>query len=62
MFESLGIQGKLCLWKVLQSASGGDARLRGFHFKERPARAQQQFEDVESERLRLAAFVMQPKS
>jgi hypothetical protein len=67
MFESLelmvlGIHGKLCLWKALQVASGPDSRLREFDFEELIGRAQQQYDKVESERLKLAQTVLLPTS
>ena len=62
MFESLellsvGIQGKLCLWKALETASRSDARLRTYDFNELVKRASAQYEQVEAERLGLAAKV-----
>lgn len=65
MFESLevlalGIAGKMSLWKSLQAASLRDPRLRPFPFDNLLARAEQQFEQVELERLRLAEFVLAP--
>ncbi len=63
MFESLellvlGINGKLCLWKALQAASGLDSRLREYDFEELVRRAQQQSDKVESLRLDLAQTVL----
>jgi hypothetical protein len=62
MFESLellavGIQGKLCLWKALQTVSKSDSRLAGFRFEELITRAQQQYDKVEDRRLNLAQGV-----
>lgn len=67
MFESLellsvGIQGKLCLWKALDSASRLDARLRAYDFETLISRAVQQYEQVEAERLNLAQKVFVPES
>jgi hypothetical protein len=67
MFESLellalGIQGKLCLWKALQAASGLDSRLREYNFAELIGRAEQQCDKVESQRLDLAQIVLSPTS
>jgi hypothetical protein len=67
MFESLellalGIQGKLCLWKALRVAAQQDPRLREFGFDELVSRAQQQYEHVESYRLKLAHIVLSPTS
>ena len=63
LFESLellavGIQGKLCLWKALQAASGSEARLREYDFAELVRRAEQQYANVESQRLNLAQTVL----
>ncbi len=65
MFESLellalGIHGKLCLWKALRVAAQQDPRLREFGFEELMSRAQQQYEQVESYRLKLAQIVLSP--
>jgi len=65
MFESLellslGIQGKLCLWKALQAASHEDSRLRAYAFDDLLSRAQQQYEKVETQRLDLAQSVVSP--
>lgn len=65
MFESLelltlGIHGKLCLWKALQMASRPDRRLREFDFEVLIRRAQQQYDKVENERLNLAERVFVP--
>src|SRR5437660_532945 len=62
MFESLellalGIQGKLCLWKALQTASKRDSRLREYGFNELISRAQQQYDTVENQRLNLAQAI-----
>lgn len=67
MFESLellvlGVHGKLCLWKAFQAASILDARLREYDFEELIRRAQQQYEQLESERVDLAQTVLAPKS
>src|ERR1700761_6548809 len=60
LFESvelltLGILGKLSLWKALEAVSAKDPALASWDFHELATRAQRQFERVESERLRLAA-------
>jgi hypothetical protein len=62
LFESLellalGIQGKLCLWKALQVASGLEPRLREYDFAKLICRAEQQYENVEIQRLNLAQTV-----
>jgi hypothetical protein len=63
MFESLellslGIQGKLCLWKALGVAMDADSRLRGYDFEKLRARAAAQYEQVETQRLDLARTVL----
>jgi hypothetical protein len=63
LFESLellalGIQGKLCLWKALQVASGSDSRLREYDFAELVSRAEQQYDNVEAQRLNLAQTIL----
>jgi hypothetical protein len=63
LFESLemlavGIQGKLCLWKALQAASGLDSRLREYDLEDLVCRAEQQYEKVESQRLNIARTVL----
>jgi hypothetical protein len=65
LFESLelvalGIQGKLCLWKALQAASTSDARLREYDFETLMRRAEDQYGQVESRRIRLAQLVLPP--
>jgi len=67
MFESLellvlGIHGKLCLWKALQVAAQSDPRLHKFDFEKLLDRAQQQYWEVESNRLNLARTVLAPTS
>jgi hypothetical protein len=63
MFESLellsvGIQGKLCLWKGLSAARDSDSRLGGYDFEMLCARAVAQHEQVETQRLDLARSVL----
>jgi hypothetical protein len=63
MFESLellsvGIQGKLCLWKALGAATDIDPRLREYDFEKLRARAAAQYERVETQRLDLAPTVL----
>lgn len=65
MFESLellalGIRGKICLWKALEAISKLDSRLREYDFEELISRAEQQYEEVESQRLDLAQTVLFP--
>ena len=54
---SLGIAGKRSLWKALQVVSKADGRLNRFDFGTLLHRADDQFQSVEEERLRLAARV-----
>jgi hypothetical protein len=57
---ALGIFGKLSLWKALQSASKRDHRLHQFDFDDLILRAEQQYEQVERQRLQLAGSVLLP--
>lgn len=57
---ALGVQGKLSLWKGLRAALGQDARLRGYDFDSLIVRAQEQYDKVESQRLKLAQSVLSP--
>ena len=57
---ALGVQGKLSLWKALRAALGQDARLRGYDFDSLIVRAQEQYDKVESQRLKLAQSVLSP--
>jgi hypothetical protein len=54
---SVGIAGKRSLWKALQVVSKEDGRLNRFDFGTLLHRADDQFQSVEEERLRLAARV-----
>jgi hypothetical protein len=54
---SIGIAGKRSLWKALQVVSKEDGRLNRFDFGTLLHRADDQFQSVEEERLRLAARV-----
>ncbi len=58
---SLGIAGKRSLWKVLQIVSTEDSRLGKYDFEMMLRRADDQFQSVEQERLRLAAQVFDPR-
>jgi hypothetical protein len=51
---SLGILGKLSLWRVLPVIAEVDPRLRGTDFEKLAARAQEQFDRVEVRRLEIA--------
>jgi hypothetical protein len=57
-FLSLGIQGKLSLWRALQVVSVSDARLRGHDFEGLISKAEAQYRSVEERRLLLAAVAL----
>ena len=64
-FESLellllGIHGKQCLWKALDTTSASDARLCGYDFKQLCSRAEQQYAEVQTLRIDLAQTVLSP--
>jgi len=60
--KSLGIIGKRSLWRELQVVSNEDTRLREYEFDTLLHRADDQFQAVEQERLRLAPQVFVSKS
>jgi hypothetical protein len=51
---TLGVTGKLAMWKVLQHVAGGDGRLAEFDLGELIARADRQQSELETLRLRAA--------
>ena len=51
---SLGVEGKLALWKTLRHTHGDDPRLAGVDFDELAHRAQSQRRRLERQRLRAA--------
>jgi hypothetical protein len=53
-FLSLGILGKLALWRALETLSLSDTRLSGVPFHELVLRAKTQFSQVEERRLEIA--------
>lgn len=59
-FVALGILGKLSLWRALDVAAAADQRLQGHDFKLLTARAQEQYERVEQQRLEFAKTVLRP--
>jgi hypothetical protein len=59
-FLSLGILGKLALWRALEVVAVSDQRLAGFDFLALSARAKAQQETVEQRRLDLATAAMAP--
>jgi hypothetical protein len=58
---SLGIMGKLALWRALASIAPLDKRLEGIDFGSLITRAQLQFNQVEAERLKAATVALSPK-
>lgn len=59
-FLSLGILGKLALWRALEILSLSDNRLSGVPFDELVSRAKAQFSDVEGWRLESANTAFRP--
>lgn len=55
----LGIQGKLALWRSLKLAADSDDRLIGLNFDQLAARAQEQYEAVEAQRMRVARLIFE---
>jgi len=53
-FLALGVQGKLALWKALEVARNEDVRISELDFNALIARAQTQYQELESWRLKLA--------
>lgn len=51
---SMGIQGKVMLWKSLERAVGDDSRLLDVDFTELIERGRRQFEEVQPHRLDVA--------
>jgi hypothetical protein len=56
----LGIQGKLALWRALQTVSGTDSRLRAVDFGGLERRALDQFERIDRLRLQFARTALAP--
>jgi hypothetical protein len=54
---SLGITGKLALWRALELLSVADERVRGVDYTKLIARAKEQYAQAEERRLQLAATV-----
>jgi hypothetical protein len=54
----LGIQGKQVLWRTLPTIAGNDQRLADFDFGTLGARAREQLDAAEEQRLRVAASVL----
>jgi hypothetical protein len=57
---TLGIQGKMALWRALRVIREVDARIPAEDYEHLWARAQSQFELVEERRLRLASVTFEP--
>jgi len=57
---SLGVEGKLSLWRSLERAVGGDARLAGFDFGALIARASEQRRELEQHRLDATDLALTP--
>jgi hypothetical protein len=55
----LGISGKQVLWRTLQVIAGNDQRLADFDFGRLGARAAEQLDAVEAQRLKVAACALQ---
>jgi hypothetical protein len=55
---SLGVRGKLALWNALRAVRAQDRRLDGLNLEELAMRADSQFEQLESLRLRLAQIAL----
>jgi len=59
---TLGIRGKLALWKALPVIREADQRIPNLDFEELGFRAEDQFAQVEEQRLQLARFTFWPIS
>lgn len=57
---AVGILGKRCLWRALDVIAPTDPRLTGYQYRELIARAQEQYDRVETRRLQAAREVFQP--
>jgi hypothetical protein len=57
---SLGIEGKLAMWRALKAIAGADARLAGTNFDRLIDRARQQRKRLEPHRLEAAAGAFVP--
>jgi hypothetical protein len=57
---SLGIEGKLAMWRALKAIAGADARLAGTDFDRLIDRARQQRKRLEPHRLEAAAGAFVP--
>jgi hypothetical protein len=60
-FLTLGVYGKLALWRALEVAAAIDVRLQGVDYSLLQRRAQAQEEKIEYERLELSRTVFRPE-
>ena len=60
-FLTLGVHGKLALWRALEVAAAIDARLQGVDYSLLQRRAQAQEDKIELERLELSRTVFRPE-
>ncbi len=58
---ALGILGKEALWTALATVAPGDPRLQGYDFTTLAARAREQHDRVEVQRLRIATVLFGPQ-
>jgi hypothetical protein len=59
-FLALGVLGKMGMWQALDVVALSEARLRGYDFKQLAQRAEQQYAQLEHERLASAGTALQP--
>lgn len=59
-FLALGVRGKMGMWQALDEVAASDTRLRAFDFKHLVGRAEQQYAQLEHERLASAGKALQP--
>jgi len=59
---TLGVRGKLALWKALQMIRAVDARIPGLDFDHLVTRAEEQYSRAEEQRLKVARVTFQPVS
>jgi hypothetical protein len=51
---SIGVEGKICMWKALKTVEGSNPTLEGYDIDELLARGESQRERIESKRLEIA--------
>lgn len=59
---TLGVRGKWALWQTLSVVRDIEPRLDGYNFAELSDRAEQQFEQLEEQRLKMARITFQPSA